>query len=154
MTIDVNGRTVNSTNYDHSSEPNLNDLHKAMDYDVDGKPVLRVDIGSDININGDVNIPGTVTVNSTPEDPVHTHVTEVGTSGVLTTDYLPVGGTVSIGTDGTVSLSAATLSALETVTANVTFPDIQKISAVSSMPRIGNYTRATICSQWTMLHLT
>jgi hypothetical protein len=132
MPIDTNGRTVNTTNYEHSSEPNLNDLHKAMDYDVDGKPVLRVDIGSDININGDVNIPGTVTVSSTPEDPVHTHITEVGTSGILAVPYMPINGTVSIGSDGTVSLSAATLSALETVTANVTFPDIQKISATAA----------------------
>jgi hypothetical protein len=82
-----------------------------MDYDVDGKPVLRVDIGSDININGDVNIPGTVTVNSSPEDPVHTHVTEVGTSGELTTNYLPVGGTVELG--------ATTLSALENTTVTI-----------------------------------
>jgi len=42
MAIDVNGRTVNTTNYDHSSEPNLNDLHKVMDYNTDGKPELRV----------------------------------------------------------------------------------------------------------------
>jgi hypothetical protein len=145
----------NSTNYVHTSEPNTSDLTMAMAYDVDGKPVLRVDIGSDININGDVNIPGTVTVNSTPADPVHTHITEVGTSGILAVPYMPIQGTVSIGTDGTVSLSANTLSALEnisatvsgsvsvsnfpatqpvsgTVTANVTFPDIQKISATAA----------------------
>ena len=41
MTIDVNGRTVNTTNYDHSSEPNLNDLHKTMEYNALGQPVLR-----------------------------------------------------------------------------------------------------------------
>ena len=145
----------NSTNYVHTSEPNTSDLHMAMAYNVDGEPVLRVDIGSDININGDVNIPGTVTVNSTPADPVHTHITEVGTSGILAVPYMPIQGTVSIGSDGTVSLSANTLSALEnisatvsgsvsvsnfpatqpvsgTVTANVTFPDIQKISATAA----------------------
>ena len=119
--------------YEHDSKDyRLNDLHQAMEYNADGKPVIRVDIGSDININGDVNIPGTVTVNSTPEDPVHTHVAEVGTSGILNVPYMPINGTVSIGSDGTVSLSAATLSALETVTANVTFPDIQKISATAA----------------------
>ncbi len=42
MTIDVNGRTVNTTNYEHSSEPNLNDLHKTMEYDLAGNPVIRV----------------------------------------------------------------------------------------------------------------
>ena len=117
MTIDVNGRTVNTTNYDHSSEPNLNDLHKAMDYNDAGEPHLRVSLGSDnITITGDVNLVDTVTVNSTPEDPVHTHITEVGTSGILAVPYMPIQGTVSIGTDGTVSLSATTLSALENIT--------------------------------------
>lgn len=43
MAIDVNGRTVNTTNYSHSSEPNLNDIHKAMAYDPYGAPVLRID---------------------------------------------------------------------------------------------------------------
>jgi hypothetical protein len=101
----------NSTNYQHPQESNLLNIHKAMDYDAAGKPVLRVDIGSDININGDVNIPGTVTVNSTPEDPVHNHITEVGTSGILTTPYMPVGGTVELG--------ASTLSALENTTVTI-----------------------------------
>jgi len=117
MTIDVNGRTVNSTNYEHSSEPNLNDLHKAMDYNDAGEPHVRVSLGSDnITITGDVNLLDTVTVTSTPEDPVHTHITEVGTSGILAVPYMPIQGTVSIGSDGTVSLSANTLSALENIT--------------------------------------
>ena len=106
----------NSTDYVHPDEPNLLNLHKALKYNADGEPVIRADIGSDININGDVNIPGTVTVDSTPEDPVHTHITEVGTSGILAVPYMPIQGTVSIGTDGTVSLSATTLSALENIT--------------------------------------
>jgi hypothetical protein len=68
----------------------------------DGAPVttqnpLPVTIGSDnITITGDVNIVDTVSVNSTPEDPVHNHITEVGTSGILTTDYLPIGGEVTL----------------------------------------------------------
>jgi hypothetical protein len=35
--------------------------------------------GSNVN----VTIPNTVTVNSTPENPVHVHLTEVGNSGFL-----------------------------------------------------------------------
>lgn len=121
MTIDVNGRTVNSTAYEHSSEPNLNDLHKAMDYNADGEPQIRVSLGSEnITITGDVNLVDTVTVNSTPEDPVHIHITEIGTSGLLAVPYMPIQGTVSIGSDGTVSLSANTLSALENINATVT----------------------------------
>jgi hypothetical protein len=109
----------NTTNYVHPQDSNLRDVHRALQYNSAGEPVLRVDIGSDININGDVNIPGTVTVDSTPEDPVHIHITEIGTSGLLAVPYMPIQGTVSIGSDGTVSLSAATLSALENTTVTI-----------------------------------
>jgi hypothetical protein len=88
-----------------------------MDYNDAGEPHVRVSLGSDnITITGDVNLLDTVTVTSTPEAPVHTHITEVGTSGILAVPYMPIQGTVSIGTDGTVSLSANTLSALENIT--------------------------------------
>jgi hypothetical protein len=96
--------------YQHNNrDPNLNNLHHAMDYLPNGDPAVRVlsNIQGDITITGDVTIPGTVTVSSTPEDPVHTHVTEIGTSGILDVPYMPIGGTVD---------------------ANVTFPDIYKIS--------------------------
>jgi hypothetical protein len=110
----------NSTAYEHPDEPNLLNLHKAMEYDDAGKPHVRVTLGSDnITITGDVNLVDTVSVNSTPEDPVHTHITEVGTSGILAVPYMPIQGTVSIGSDGTVSLSANTLSALENINATV-----------------------------------
>jgi len=56
-----------------------------------------VTLGSEnITITGSVNIGTTVEVASTPENPVHTHITEVGTSGLLTVPYVPVGGNVSI----------------------------------------------------------
>lgn len=51
-------RNKNTTNYVHPDEPNLLDLHKAMEYSPDGLPHVRVTLGSDnITINGDVNIP-------------------------------------------------------------------------------------------------
>jgi hypothetical protein len=49
---------------------------------------------SNITITGDVNVGTTVSVTSTPQDPVHTHITEVGSSGILEDEnipYLPVG---------------------------------------------------------------
>jgi len=103
--------------YQHNNrDPNLNNLHHAMEYQ-DDLPHLRVTLGSDnITITGDVNLVDTVTVNSSPEDPVHIHITEIGTSGLLAVPYMPIQGTVSIGSDGTVSLSANTLSALENIT--------------------------------------
>ena len=52
---------------------------------------------SNITITGDVNVGTTVSVTSTPENPVHTHITEVGITSILTTPYLPVGvGTVNL----------------------------------------------------------
>jgi hypothetical protein len=82
----------------------------------DGQPVsvdnpFPVSLGSSsITINGDISIPGIVTVTSTPENPIHSHIVEVGTSGALTTPYLPVGistllNTVGIGTTGQVSIN-------------------------------------------------
>jgi hypothetical protein len=54
----------NSTNYTHSWEPNLADLHVAMGYTETGEPALRVlsNIQGDINIEGELVIPGTVKV--------------------------------------------------------------------------------------------
>ena len=81
---------------------------------------LPVTLGSNtITIIGNTFIVDTVTISSTPENPVHNHIVEVGTSGNLQVAYMPIGGTVSIGTDGTVSLSANTLSALENTTVTI-----------------------------------
>jgi hypothetical protein len=131
--------------YQHNNrDPNLNNLHHAMEYQ-DDLPHLRVTLGSDnITITGDVNLVDTVTVNSTPEDPVHTHITEVGTSGILAVPYMPISGTVDanvtfpsiykiskdtnansdsnrifVNASGTVALDANTLSALENISATV-----------------------------------
>ena len=58
---------------------------------VDAAHPLPVTLGSEnITITGDVNIGTSVSVTSTPEAPVHNHITEVGTSGLLTVPYLPV----------------------------------------------------------------
>jgi len=65
---------------------------------------------SNITINGDITIPGIVSVTSSPENPIHNHIVEVGTGGTLTVPYLPVGistllNTVGIGTTGQVSIN-------------------------------------------------
>lgn len=56
---------------------------------------------SSITINGSITIPTTVSVASSATNPVHTHITEVGTSDILNVPYMPVG----IGTTGQVSLN-------------------------------------------------
>ena len=61
-----------------------------------GRPVsetnrLPVSLGTGtITITGNVNVGTVVQVNSTPSNPVHNHITEVGTGGSLTVPYLPV----------------------------------------------------------------
>lgn len=57
---------------------------------------IRTGISGNINIAGDVNVPGNIQVYSSSSNPVHTHITEVGTSGILNTAYMPVGGTVTV----------------------------------------------------------
>jgi hypothetical protein len=87
---------------------------------------LPVDIGNtSISISGNVNIntPNTITVSSTPENPVHNHTTEVGTSGILTVPYLPVGGNVVV-TSGNVTISG-------TVSVN-NFPSTQQVTIMKN----------------------
>jgi hypothetical protein len=89
-------------------------LHNALQYNSEGKVEMRVEsrqdpaesynvhvdnqdpipvtLGSEtITIIGNITIPTTVNVASSPTDPVHVHVTEVGTSGLLDVPYMPVG---------------------------------------------------------------
>ena len=131
--------------YQHNNrDPNLNNLHHAMEYQ-DDLPHLRVTLGSDnITITGDVNLLDTVTVTSTPEAPVHIHITEIGTSGLLAVPYMPIQGTVSIGSDGTVSLSANTLSALENITVSGTVElGTTTLAALENVGVTGTFWQAT-----------
>jgi len=166
MAVFPSEQPTNTTDYVHARDPNLNELHRAMDYREDGKPALRVITTFDGNIviEGDVNIPGTVTVNSTPEDPIHNHIVEVGTSGLLNVPYMPIGGTVTVNqpvavTDngvtlsiddggssitvdgsvsatvsGTVELGATTLSALENIGVTGTFWQATQPVSIATMP--------------------
>lgn len=78
------------------SGPNFNrpdNLMTALQYNATtGLPELRVNLGSDsVTITGSVNVGTVVEVSSTPTNPVHTHVSEVGTSGILAVPYMPSG---------------------------------------------------------------
>jgi hypothetical protein len=75
----------------------LRNITEALALDeASGNVYVRTGITGDIIIEGNVEIPGTVTVNSSAEDPVHIHLDEVGTSGILNVPYLPIGGNVVV----------------------------------------------------------
>ena len=97
---------------------------------------LPVTLGSEnITITGNVNFVDTVNVASSPENPVHTHITEVGNSGLLTIPYLPVGGNVNV---------TNIVSVTGNVTANGTvnignFPSTQTVNGtinIGTMPEV------------------
>lgn len=109
----------------------LRNINQALALDeASGNVFIRTGIEGNIIITGNVNIPGNVTVDSTPENPVHVHLDEVGTSGILTTPYLPIGGNVNIDTmpnvnaavTGTVAVSGITGN-IAGITSNVTVVD-------------------------------
>ena len=93
---------------------------------------LPVTLGSNnITITGDVNVGTTVNVTSSPSNPVHIHLTEVGTYGNLTT-FVPIqgnvtaNGTVSVNNfpstqtvNGSVSISNSTVAVTQSGTWNV-----------------------------------
>jgi hypothetical protein len=105
-------RNDNSTEYVHPDEPNLLNLHKAMQYNANGEPEIRTAtaIEGNIIIEGDVNIPGNIAVFSTPELPVHTHITEVGTSGILDVPFMPISGNVIV-SSGNIRITGGNVNA-------------------------------------------
>lgn len=91
-------------------EQNSKTLYElGMIANVNGDPVTNANPfpvtlgGADITISGNVSIISDVTVKNPDTDPVHIHLSEVGTTGILTTPYLPVGGNVVV-TSGSINV--------------------------------------------------
>jgi hypothetical protein len=98
-----------------NTDPLLKNLTNTLYFDQNGNVCLRTGIAGNINISGPVSIPGNVEVYSTPEDPVHVHLSEIGTSGILTVPYMPIGNTNVAITSGNVSITS-----MPAITGNVT----------------------------------
>jgi hypothetical protein len=113
-------RRLNTTNYEHPQETNLLDVARALQYRyLTGEPELRVNLGPNaFVISGNVIIPGIVQVFSTIDNPIHNHVTEVGTSGNLQVPWLPVAGNVRLDA-GTNSIGNVRITDMPGVTGNV-----------------------------------
>lgn len=120
---------------------------------------LPVTLGSEnITINGNVSIGATVNVASSPENPVHVHLTEVGTSGNLVANgfaYMPIGGNVNVGnwqayTNANITSSITLATNVQNNGATVT---ISNPFPVTGNVNVGNwraYTNANITSSITL----
>jgi hypothetical protein len=126
---------------------------------------LPVTLGSEnITITGNVNFVDTVNVASSSENPVHTHITEVGTSGLLTVPYLPISGNVNVTNlvivtgnvtaNGTINVGNfpstqtvnGTINIGNTVQVNVTnFPATQNV-VVTNTPNVNATITGTVTS--------
>ena len=82
---------------------------------------LPVTIGSgNIQIFGNTNIIDTVTVSSTPENPVHVHLTEMGTANLMTIDYMPIRGNVYLNNNSSVVSVSNPLPVSATISNTIT----------------------------------
>jgi hypothetical protein len=101
----------------------LRNITQALQLDeTTGNVFVRTGITGNITITGPVTIPGTVTVNSSAADPVHVHLDEIGTSGILTVPYMPIGNTNVAVTGGNVTVSGnvnAVVSGTVAVSGNI-----------------------------------
>ena len=95
---------------------------------------LPVTLGSaNVTIFGNTNIIDTVTVLSTPENPVHVHLTEIGTSGNLLAtgiDYMPISGNVAI--------TSGNLAIFGNISGITNLPPVSIVGNVNVNPITGN----------------
>lgn len=131
----------------------LQNLTNAMYIDGNDDAVLRTGFTGNIVISGNVNVPGNIEVYSTPDNPVHTHVTEIGTSGILTVPYMPINGNVIVTSipaiTGNVNANvtgSVTVSSLPAITGNVTSIISGNISGITSLPSITGNVIANVTS--------
>ena len=123
----MGNRNDNSTAYVHVDEPNLLNLARAMDYNADGEPTIRVQLGTDqISITGPVTVTNEVEITNDDGAPVPVSGTvalDVASLAALeniSIDNFPVIQTV----DGTVALDTASLAALENITVATILDDV------------------------------
>jgi hypothetical protein len=86
---------MSASNKGPGVDSRLQNLTNALYVDGNNDIVVRTGFAGNIVISGNVNVPGTVNVASSPADPVHVHLTELGTFGNLTT-FVPVQGNVTV----------------------------------------------------------
>jgi hypothetical protein len=117
---------LNTTAYEHPQESNLLNIHKAMEYSVDGKPHVRVTLGADnITVSGNVNLLDAVRINNTEAQRIPVYLVgnvlavtgNVGVSGNVNVNNFPT--SFNIGTMPEVEIKNDTGNPIP-VTGNVT----------------------------------
>ena len=134
----------NTTSYEHPQETNLLNLHKAMQYNDAGEPIIRVSVGGEsITITGDVTIPGSVEINNDTGNPIPCQLDATTLAALESVDLNPATlaaletTTVLQGTnpwivDGEVALDSATLAALENISID-NFPATQTVDGTVAL---------------------
>ena len=124
----------------------------------DGLPHLRVNIGGDnITITGSVNVGTEIRVNNTEEQSIPVHLTDDPIAVTQSTSPWVIsrnstangtGNRIYVSTDGTVSLSDATLTALENINATVTGTVALDSATLTALETIS--VNATQVGTWTV----
>ena len=103
----------NSTDYEHPNEPNLVNLHKAMEYNVNGEPHLRVKVDAGTVTVTEIDL-GVVEISNDEGNPIPVNGTVSVNQPVAVTDN---NGSLTV--DGTVEIGTASLAVLENINASV-----------------------------------
>jgi hypothetical protein len=109
----------------------LQNLTNALYVDGNNDVAVRTGFAGDIVISGNVNIPGTVNVASSPADPVHVHLTELGTFGNLTT-FVPVQGNVTVVNATPISVTGSVTATIGNIITVVTTDDAGDLYAFNN----------------------
>ena len=133
---------MSASNKGPGVDSRLQNLTNALYVDGNNDIVVRTGFAGNIVISGTVNVPGVIQVDSTPERPVHVHLTELGTFGNLTT-YVPVQGTVTVTGNANVVVvgNISGITTIPSITGNVGVSGNVSITsmpgiAVTSMPEV------------------
>ncbi len=118
----------------------LRNITEALALDeASGNVYVRTGFTGNIVIEGNVNIPGNIQVYSTPENPVHTHITEVGTTGILDVPYMPISGNVIVN-EGNITFTNTTIE----VTQGTDPWQVNGTMYINSMPSITGNVNANV----------
>ena len=154
-----------TTNYVHPTDPNLLNIHKAMEYR-DSQPHLRVTLGSDtITITGDVNLLDTVSLTSSTLAALETLTVNQGTSPWITNTtvtnwpalqyvngvlYAVQSGTWSVGVTGNVTVdnftSTVNIASLPAVSGTVS---VSSLPSITGTVAVSNFTSTVFASNFT-----